>query len=145
MTESERICQNRKARHDYEIIEIVEAGIVLRGSEVKSILSRHCSLDAAYAIVSNNEVFLLGCNIEPFKQATVFNHEPLRQRKLLLHRNQIQKLAEKTKAKGFTLIPLSIYRERGKIKIELAVCKGRQLHDKRQAIKEREAKKEIRS
>lgn len=143
VTEITRICQNRKARHDFDILETFEAGVALRGSEIKSVMLRHCSLDGAYAMISNNEAFLIGCNIEPYKQAGLFNHEPKRQRKLLLHKNEIAKIAAVVKAKGFTLVPLSVYLSRGKAKIELAVCKGRQLHDKRQALKEKEAKKEI--
>lgn len=145
MSEIIRICQNRKARHDYQILETVEAGLVLKGSEIKSIYERLCSLDGAYAMIFNGEAFLLGCNIEPYKQASFFNHEPKRQRKLLLHKAEIVKLAEKIKAKGFTLVPLSVYISKGKAKVELAVCKGRQLHDKRQALREKESKKEIKS
>lgn len=143
MSEIVHICQNRKARHDYEILETVEAGLVLKGSEIKSILDRQCSLDGAYAMIFNGEAFLLGCNIEPLKQASFFNHEPKRQRKLLLHKSEISKLADKIKAKGFTLVPLSVYINKGKAKIQLAVCKGRQIHDKRQALREKEARKEI--
>lgn len=145
MSEIIRICQNRKARHDYQILETVEAGLVLKGSEIKSIYERLCSLDGAYAMIFNGEAFLLGCNIEPYKQASFFNHEPKRQRKLLLHKAEIVKLAEKIKAKGFTLVPLSVYISKGKAKVELAVCKGRQLHDKRQALREKESRKEVKN
>lgn len=142
-------CTNRKARHDYSVLETYEAGIMLKGSEVKSIVSHHCSLDGAYAQIIGNEIFLLGCNIDQFKQSGPFNnHEPKRQRKLLLHKRQILKLAELVKAKGNTLIPLMIYQSeeavgKSKIKIELGVCKGKQTHDKRQALKEKDLKRRI--
>jgi SsrA-binding protein len=142
-------CTNRKAKFDYTVLETFEAGIVLKGSEVKSIVAHHCSLDGAYAQIIQNEIFLLGCNIDQFKQSGPFNnHEPKRQRKLLLHKQQILKLSEMVKAKGNTLIPLSIYQSEesvgvNKIKIKLGVCKGKQTHDKRQALKEKDLKKRI--
>lgn len=140
----DNLVTNRKAKHDYEIIETYEAGLVLQGSEVKSLLQHHASLDGSYIVITNNEAFLIGCNIDQFKQAGPFNnHEPKRERKLLLNKSEINKLAEIVKAKGFTLIPLAIYRAK-KIKVQVGVCKGRQLHDKRQAVKEKDAKKQMR-
>lgn len=140
----EYICQNRKARFDYEILETIEAGIVLTGSEIKSIRLKNVSLDAAYADIIDNQVSLINCNIEPYKQASSYNHEPKRSRRLLLHRSEIRNFAEKSQIKGHTLIPLSLYLVDGRAKIELAVCKGRKNHDKRNAIKDREAKSDIR-
>jgi SsrA-binding protein len=137
------ICQNRKARFEYEIIETLEAGIVLTGTEIKSVCLRHVSLDGAFAVVNDGQVTLVNCNIEPYKQGNSFNHEPKRQRCLLLHKNEIRGFAEKAKIKGFTLVPLSIYLKSGKAKVELAICRGRQIHDKRQAIKDRDIKRDM--
>ena len=137
-------CQNKKARHDYEVIETIEAGIVLYGSEIKSIVAHNVSLDGAYAIISDGNVQLIGMHIDPYKNNAIFNPEPKRQRRLLLHKKQIRKFAEKAKVKGYTLIPLSIYLNNGKAKVELAICRGKQLHDKRQTLKERDAEREMR-
>jgi len=139
------VCQNRKARFEYEILETIEAGIVLKGTEIKSVRQHHVSLDGSFAIVHNGEVTLVNCNIEPYKQGNIHNHEPKRQRRLLLHKSEIKKFAEKAKIKGFTLVPLSIYLKDGKAKVELAVCRGKQLHDKRQSLKDRDAKRELRN
>jgi len=144
MLNKEYICQNRKARFDYEILETIEAGIVLTGSEIKSIRLRNVSLDAAYADISDNQVNLINCNIEPYKQASMYNHNPKRSRILLLHRSEIKNFAEKSQIKGHTLIPLSLYLLNGRAKIELAVCKGKKNYDKRNSIKNREAKLDIR-
>ena len=138
------VCQNRKARFEYEVIETIEAGIVLSGTEIKSVRQHHVSLDGAFAVVSKGEVALVNCNIEPYKQGNVFNHEPKRQRRLLLHKSEINKFAEKAKIKGFTLVPLSMYLKNGLAKIELAICRGKQLHDKRQTIKDRDNAREMR-
>ena len=138
------VCQNRKARFEYEILETIEAGIVLKGTEIKSVRQHHVSLDGSFAIVNGGEVLLVNCNIEAYKQGNIHNHEPKRQRKLLLHKSEIRKFAEKAKVKGFTLVPLSIYLKDGKAKVELAICRGKQLHDKRAAMKERDAKRELR-
>lgn len=139
------VCQNRKARFEYEILETIEAGIVLKGTEIKSVRQHHVSLDGSFAIVQGGEVALANCNIEPYKQGNIHNHEPKRQRRLLLHKSEIRKFAEKAKVKGFTLVPLSIYLKDGKAKVELAVCRGKQLHDKRASMKERDAKREMRN
>lgn len=131
-------CQNRKARYEYEILDTIEAGIVLKGTEIKSIRQYHVSLDGAYAVVQDGQLVLVGCNIEPYSHGNIHNHEPKRNRKLLLHKREIRKFAEKAKIKGYTLVPLSVYLEKGYAKVELAICKGKQLHDKRQAIKDRD-------
>jgi len=137
-------CQNRKARHDYHILDSVEAGIVLVGHEVKSIREHHVSLDASYAYIVDGEVWLANCNIEPYKFASYEQHEPKRKRKLLLHKRQVRSFAEKAAQKGNTLIPLKMYLKNGRVKVELCVCKGKQEHDKRQSIKEKDAKREMR-
>jgi len=139
------VCQNRKARFEYEILETLEAGIVLKGTEIKSVRQHHVSLDGSFAIVQDGQVTLVGCNIEPYKQGNIHNHEPKRQRRLLLHKSEIKKFAEKAKVKGFTLVPLSMYLSGGKAKLELAICRGKQLHDKRQTLKDRDAKRELRN
>lgn len=132
-------CQNRKARYEYEVLDKIEAGIVLQGTEIKSIRQSHASLDGSYAIIQDGQLLLIGCNIEPYSHGNINNHQPKRNRVLLLHKREIKKFAEKAKIKGLTLIPLSIYLEKGRAKVELAVCKGKQLHDKRQTIKDRDA------
>jgi len=137
------VCQNRKARFEYEILETLEAGIVLKGTEIKSVRQHHVSLDGAFAIVQDGQVALVGCNIEPYKQGNIHNHEPKRQRRLLLHKSEIAKFALKAKVKGFTLVPLSMYLSGGRAKVELAVCRGKQLHDKRQTLKNRDAQREM--
>jgi SsrA-binding protein len=140
----EVVCQNRKARHDYHVIESLEVGIVLVGHEVKSIREHHVSLDSSYAFISNGELWLIDCNIEPYKFASYEQHEPKRKRKLLIHKKQIRSFAEKAAQKGNTLIPLKMYFKKGRAKVELAVCQGKREHDKRQSIKDREAKREMR-
>lgn len=139
------VCQNRKARFEYEILETLEAGIVLKGTEIKSVRQHHVSLDGSFAIVQDGQVTLVGCNIEPYKQGNIHNHEPKRQRRLLLHKSEIAKFALKAKVKGFTLVPLSMYLSGGRAKVELAVCRGKQLHDKRQTLKDRDAMRDLRN
>lgn len=137
--------QNKKAWHNYELVEKVEAGIALLGTEVKSLRDRNCDLDACYARLDNNEVWLIGCKIAPYERGGYTNHDPLRKRKLLLHRTQIKKIRTKLDQRGFTLIPTKIYfNDRGKAKVELAIATGKKLHDKRQALQEKQAKKDIR-
>jgi SsrA-binding protein len=138
------VCQNRKARFEYEVIETLEAGIILTGTEIKSVRQHHVSLDGAFAVVANGEVTLVNCNIDPYKQGNIYNHEPKRQRRLLLHKSEITKFAEKAKVKGFTLIPLSMYLTHGIAKIELAICRGRQVHDKRQVMRQKDIEREMR-
>ena len=140
------LCSNRKAHHDYEILETVEAGIILHGSEVKSLRDHKASLDGAYAFVENGTVWLINAHIDEYKNAALFSeHNPKRRRQLLLHRREIKKFAEKATEKGFTLIPLTFHLRNGKVKINLAIARGKQLHDKRQSAKKRDAEREIRS
>lgn len=134
---------NRKARHDYFIDETVEAGMVLTGSEVKSIRAGRCNLVDSFARISRGEAFVSNVHISPYDPAHRDNHEPTRSRKLLLHRLEIDRLEGKLKLKGLTLVPLRIYfNARGRAKIELGLARGKKQHDKRQATKEREAKRE---
>ncbi|MCK8823988.1 SsrA-binding protein SmpB [Fuchsiella alkaliacetigena] len=137
------VARNRKARHEYHIEETYEAGIVLQGTEVKSIRQGKANLKDSFAIVENGEVFLHNLHIAPYKQGNRYNHEPERVRKLLLHKRQIKSLIGLTKEKGYTLIPLKLYFKRGLVKVELALAKGKNLYDKRQDIKERTAQREI--
>ena len=143
MTESQNITVNRKARHDYFIEETLEAGIVLTGSEVKSLRDGRCNLKDSFARVSRGEAFVTNIHISPYDPAHRNNHEPTRSRKLLLHRLEIDRLEGKLNQKGLTLVPLRIYfNARGRAKIELGLGRGKKHYDKRQTIKEREAKRE---
>jgi SsrA-binding protein len=140
------IATHKAAYHDYEIIEPFEAGIALLGSEVKSIKDGRVSLKECYAEVKGDEVFLVKCHISPYEAANRFNHEPLRDRKLLLHRREIRRLIGKIKERGFTLVPLKILvNDKGKIKIEIALARGKKLYEKRAAIKKRDTEREIRT
>jgi SsrA-binding protein len=136
------VAQNRKARHDYAVDSTVEAGIVLTGTEVKSLRAGRATLTDGYATIDNGEVWLRGVHIPEYDLGTWTNHEPRRARKLLLKRDEIRKLIAKTQAKGFTLIPLALYFKDGFAKVEIALATGRKRQDKRQAIAEREAKRE---
>ncbi len=141
----ERIAiSNRRARFEYEILETFEAGIVLVGSEVKSLRQGKANLQDSYALVKNGEVWLLNMHINPYEQANQFNHDPLRTRKLLLNKSEIEKLQIKTNEKGLTLIPLKLYFKKGNAKVELGIGKGKKLHDKRESIKERDVEREMR-
>ena len=137
------IATNRRARHDYHISETVEAGISLMGSEVKSLRDGKASLQDAYAVVRDEEVFLMGVHIPPYPQAAMMNHEPTRSRKLLLHKGEIRKLLSKTTEKGLTLVPLRMYFKANKVKVELGVAKGKRHFDKREAIAKRDAEREM--
>ncbi len=140
----ERIAiSNRKARFEYEILDTFEAGIVLVGSEVKSLRQGKANLQDSYALVKNAEVWLLNMHINPYEQANQFNHDPLRTRKLLLNKSEIAKLQIKTNEKGLTLIPLKLYFTKGIAKVELGIGKGKKLHDKRESIKERDVTREM--
>ena len=135
---------NRKAYHDYFIEEKFEAGIMLQGTEVKSLREGRVNLQDSYASVKGDEVFLHHCHISPYSHGNIMNHEPLRTRKLLLHRKEIDKLLGKTKQQGLTLIPLRIYfSKRGLAKVELGLAKGKKQHDRRESIKTREASREV--
>ena len=139
----ETIAQNRRARHEYAIEDTFEAGIVLRGTEIKSVRSHHVSLAEAYARIERDEAWVVGLHIAPWGMADVrFNHEPKRMRKLLLRRSQIDELLGKTKAKGLTLVPLAIYiSDRGRAKLELGLARGKQTWDRRREIAERDSKR----
>jgi SsrA-binding protein len=137
------ICTNRRARHQYEILDEIECGIVLKGSEVKSLRDGKVSLDEAYARIRDGELWLVDCDIAVYPQASLLNHEPKRLRKLLLHRRELQKFAEQAAHKGLTLVPLGMYFTRGKVKIKIAVGRGKKLFDKREALKKADAKREI--
>ncbi len=137
------IAQNRRARHEYTVLDTLECGIVLVGSEVKSLRKGTLSLDEAYARVKDNEVWLIGCDIAEYVQANQLNHNPRRARKLLMHRREIRKFAGKGVEKGLTLVPLKMYFKEGRAKVLLGVCRGKQLHDKRQTMKDRSVKRDI--
>jgi len=137
------ISTNRKARHDYHIEETYEAGIVLTGTEVKSVRNTRVNLKDSYARVENGEIFLYNMHISPYEQGNRFNHEPLRIRKLLMHKAEIERLAGKINEKGYALVPLKIYLERGRVKIELGLARGKKLYDKRRDIAERDSKREM--
>ena len=137
------ICSNRKAFHNYHIDERYEAGLVLQGSEVKSLREGRANLADSYAGIQGEEIFLYNCHISPYSHGNIMNHDPLRTRKLLLHRNEIDNLTAKANIKGYTLIPLKIYFKDSFVKIEIGLAKGKRLFEKRESIKEREAKREI--
>jgi SsrA-binding protein len=140
------VASNKKAYFNYEIIESLEAGIALLGSEVKSIREGRVSLKDSYAEIKNGEVFLLHMNVSPYEQANIFNHEPLREKKLLLHRQEIKRLIGKIREKGYTLIPTKvILNEKGKVKVEVSLAKGKRTYEKKRAIKERELEREVRA
>jgi SsrA-binding protein len=137
------VTTNRKAYHDYNIGDTYEAGIMLQGTEVKSLREGRANLKDSYAIIKDGEIFLLNCHISPYSHGNMQNHDPERTRKLLLHKKEISKLWGKTGQQGFTLIPLKIYFKNGKAKVVLGVAKGKRHYEKRASIKEREAKREI--
>lgn len=138
------ISVNRKARHDYHIDETYEAGIVLRGTEVKSLRANKVSLKESYAEVKNGEVFIHGMHISPYEAGNQFNHDPKRSRKLLMHKQQIRRLIGKTKEKGYTLIPLKLYfNDRGKAKLEIGLARGKKAYDKRQDIAKKDAERDM--
>ena len=137
------ISENRKARHNFLVLDALECGIVLVGSEVKSLREGRISLEEAYARVKESEVWLIGCDIPEYTDASRFNHKPKRPRKLLLHRREVKRFAELASQKGLTLVPLRLYFKEGKAKVLLGLCKGKAKHDKRQAMKSAEAKREI--
>lgn len=138
------VATNPKAHHDYFIEETVEAGLVLRGTEVKSLRDRRVNLRDSFARVEGGEVFLHHCHISPYSHGNIANHDPIRVRKLLLHHREINRLMGKTRLRGYSLIPLKIYFKRGKAKVELALARGKRPADKRHVIKERMAEREIR-
>jgi SsrA-binding protein len=137
------VCRNRRATHEYEIHDTIECGIVLVGTEVKSLRAGHASLEDAYAKVEGGEVWLVGAEIPEYTFGNRLNHKPKRPRKLLLRRREIDKFAGKASVKGFTLVPLRLYFRKGLAKVEVAVARGKQKYDKRQALKKAEAKREM--
>ena len=137
------VARNRRARHDYHIEDVVEAGLVLTGTEVKSLRAGRASLTDGYGQITDGEVWLLGVHIPEYTHGTWTNHEPRRPRKLLLHRKEIDRLASKTAERGLTLIPLSLYFSNGKAKVELAVGRGKRTYDKRQDLAQRAAAREV--
>lgn len=137
------ICQNKKAWHDYFIEDRYEAGISLLGSEVKSLRLGKVSLGDSYAKIKNGEIYLVDAHISPYPYANRFNHDPLRPRKLLLHKREIQRLTGKVQEKGFTLIPLRLYFSDGKVKVELGLAKGKKQYDKRETLKRKTMEREI--
>lgn len=137
------ICENRKARHDYVIEDVLEAGLALKGSEVKSLRAGRANLKDSYADIRDHEVYLVGTHISPYDPASHLNHDPERERKLLLHKKEIGRLVGKVNERGLTLIPLKMYFKRGKAKVELALAKGKRSYDKRETIKRKEAQREM--
>ncbi len=144
MRDEQTVALNRRARHDFTIDETFEAGIVLYGTEIKSIRMGKANLSDAYARVERDEAWLIGAHIAPFEQANRYNHEPKRTRKLLLHRSEIDQLLGRAKAKGQTIVPLRLYiNPKGKAKVELGLARGKQLHDHRRDIADRDAKRDV--
>ena len=139
------IAENRKARHDYHIIETWEAGVALLGTEVKAIREGRVNLRDSYARAEKGEVWMMNVHISPYSHSGYAGHDELRQRKLLLHRHEIRKLAGRTAEKGLTLVPLELYFKNGRVKVSLALAKGKQAHDKRETIKRREVDRETRA
>jgi SsrA-binding protein len=137
------VALNRRARHDYAIDETIEAGLVLTGTEIKAIRAGRANLAEAYARIERGEAWLIGAHIAPYEQGNRNNHEPTRTRKLLLHRDQIAELIGRTQAKGFTLVPVRLYIRDGLAKLEIGVARGKKAYDKRRAIAERDARREL--
>ena len=136
------IAENRKARHKFNVLDTLECGIVLVGSEVKSLRNGRLSLDEAYGRVRNDEVWLVGSDIAEYNEASRMNHDPKRPRKLLLHRREIRKFANKAHEKGLTLVPLKMYFKNGRAKVLLGLCQGKKMHDKRATVKDRDWKRQ---
>ncbi|MBI1832102.1 MAG: SsrA-binding protein SmpB [Planctomycetes bacterium] len=140
----QNVCRNKRAFHEYEVFDALECGIVLTGTEVKSLREHAASLDDAYAKIDGGEVWLIGSEIPEYTMGNRLNHKPKRPRKLLLHKREIAKFAGKASERGFTLVPLRLYFKEGRAKLELAIGRGKQTHDKRESQKKAEAQKEIR-
>ena len=137
------LAENRRARHDYAVLETIECGIVLSGTEVKSVRRGGVSLSGAYAAVLGGELWLLGADIAAYAFGNRFNHEPKSRRKLLVHAREVESLRLKSEAKGLTLVPLKLHLRRGRIKLDLGVCRGKALHDKREALKKKAMKRDL--
>jgi SsrA-binding protein len=137
------VVQNRRARHEYEVLETLECGIVLVGSEVKSVRRGTISIEEAYGRVKQGEVWLMGCDIAEYVEANQFNHQPRRARKLLMHRREVKRFAGRAFEKGLTLVPLKVYFKEGRAKLLLGLCKGRKTYDKREVLKQKQMKRDI--
>ena len=137
------VANNKKAYHDYFIDEKYEAGIELHGTEVKSIRMGKCSIKESFIRIENGEVFVYGMHVSPYEKGNIFNKDPLRVKKLLLHKAEINKLAGKVAEKGYTLVPLQVYLTRGKVKVEIGLARGKKLYDKRQDMAKKDAKREM--
>lgn len=137
------VANNKKARHDYFIEKIYEAGLVLKGTEVKSIRQGRLNLKESYVIVKDGEVFVFGMHISPYKEGNIFNEDPLRTRKLLLNKNEIRKISQDVKLAGSTVVPLRLYFKNGRAKLEIALAKGKKLYDKRESQRERDIKRSL--
>ncbi len=143
-SETDLIARNKKARFDYKVLDTFEAGMALLGSEVKSLRNRDVSLAEAFVRPRGRELWLLGANIKPYRQATIVNHDPVRPRKLLLHRREIDRLGSLVAEKGLTIVPIEMYWKNGIAKVRIAVARGKRRFDKRESIRKREARREIR-
>jgi SsrA-binding protein len=137
------VAQNKKARHDYFVDEIYEAGLALRGTEVKSMRQGRVTLKESYALAQNGELFVHGMHISPYEQGNIFNPDPLRPKKLLLHKQEIRKLAADVKRQGYSLIPLQVYLKDGRMKLELGLCQGKKTYDKRDDMAKKDAQRNI--
>jgi SsrA-binding protein len=137
------IASNRKAHFNYFLSDYLEVGLSLSGTEIKSIRAGHCSLSDSYIMFRNNEAFVVGMDISPYEMGNIFNHEPKRDRKVLMHKSEIRKYEEAIKIKGYTVVPVRCYLKRGKAKLEIALAKGKDIYDKRDTIKDRDIKRKI--
>lgn len=137
------VTENRKARHRYEVLDTLECGLVLHGSEVKSLRNGHVSLEESYARVKKGEVWLVGCDIQEYFEANRMNHDQRRARKLLMHRVQVQKFANQAHENGLALVPLKLYFKKGRAKLLLGLCKGKKMHDKRESLKKADSKRDM--
>lgn len=143
MSRSKALAQNRKARHDYEILETLEAGIALKGTEIKSIRNGRLNLKDGYVSVRDNEAWLMNVHISPYEQGNLFNHDPVRPRKLLLHKRQIINWRDEAQQKQMTIVPLEVYLKDGRAKVKIGLAKGKKLYDKRHSLKEQQTKRDI--
>lgn len=137
------VAQNRKARHEYYVEDQIECGVVLHGTEVKSIRAGKVSLKESWAVEKNNEIWIEGMHISPYEEGSIFNTDPLRPKKLLLHKKEIRALSQAAARRGYTLIPLELYLSEGRVKVRLGLCKGKQLHDKRESEAKRDIDRQI--
>ena len=138
------VANNKKAYHDYFVDEKIEAGLVLHGTEVKSLRMGKCSIKESFVRIENGEMFVYGMHISPYEKGNIFNKDPLRVKKLLLHKSEINKLTGKIKEKGFTIVPIQVYFKDGKAKMEIGLCRGKKLYDKRQDIAKKDQEREAR-